>query len=182
MNKLNLLVASALVAAVGIVTQSGDAQAQAPAPQPSVQSRPVIGAQPTPVLSLTRVQGSINVAGAPLPAAPLTGWNCDDLAVSVTSKELNPPPPGGGFASPKWQKFGKASGTWTSGTCSYSVVVVANSEFTVNVSPSAKDYPCGYIQGLNVTPGYSPAITVPSGQSKVQNFTATGTALCKHVT
>jgi len=180
MKKISLLVATAVIACVGIVTQSNDASAE-PAGAGAVRAQGPVAQVQTPVLfQFTRVSGTINVSGAPLPGAPLNGWNCDDLAVSVASQE-SIQPAGGGFAYPKWQKSAKASGNWASGTCSYSITVVPNSAFTVGVSSSSKDYPCDYIQGLTFTPWYSPAITVPKGQTKAQNFVATGTAKCGHI-
>ena len=113
-----------------------------------------------------------------MPGAPLTQWNCDDLAVSVESKEHNPPVPDT-FSSPKWRRSAKASGSWASGTCSFSINVVPNSAFFLTVGPTGKDYPCDTISGISITPYSSPAMTVPKGMTKtLPDYTAVGQPTC----
>lgn len=179
MNKLSsFALAASFLAAVSVM---GPERAQA---APTVGPVPTL--RPTaspglPAFLFTTVKGTIKVSGAPMPGAPLGGWNCDDLWVGVSSKELASPP-GELFTPPKWTRGAKATGNWASGTCSFSVNIVPNSAFYVGVSPSAKDYPCDYIGGMLINPGSSPLMIVPKGQSKnTPDFTASGQPLCKNI-
>lgn len=178
MKKSSFFVAAAVVGLVGIVAQSQTAQAE-------VSARPgpvVIGTVAPPNFVLSTVKGVIKTGQAPLPGAPLTGFNCDDLYVSATSKEQVPPAPGNLFSTPKWTRGAKATGSWASGQCTFTVIVPPNTEFYVQVSPSNKDYPCDYITGMTITPGASPMMSVPKGQSKnTPDFVAQGKPACGYI-
>jgi hypothetical protein len=79
------------------------------------------------------VKDTIKVAGANTES--LT-FNCGDIVVEVFSEEQTKPPPGWKglwFSTPKWHRQAKATGSWASGSCSYSVKVVANSKFAVDL-------------------------------------------------
>jgi hypothetical protein len=115
------------------------------------------------------VKGDIKVSGT----KGLTGLKCADVVVEVASKEQTTPPPGWKgpwFATPKWQRSAKASGTWASGSCGYSVKVVANSEFNVHLAAET-DVPCGGYDYATSTPAQSGWLKVAKGDSKTQDFT-----------
>jgi hypothetical protein len=115
------------------------------------------------------VKGEIKVAGT----KGVAGLKCNDIVVDVASKEQTTPPPGWKgpwFATPKWQRQGKASGSWASGACSYSVKVVANSEFNVHLAAET-DVPCGGYDAATSTPAQSAWLKVAKGTEKAQDFT-----------
>lgn len=136
-----------------------------------------------PKFQLTAVKGNIKVGGVAAPTSgPLAGWNCDDMYVSLESKEQLPLAPGALFPSPKWMKGAKATGSWASGTCTFQLGVVPNSPFYVRVSANGKDYPCDYIQGMLVGPAAVPVMTVPKGTVKqTPDFTVSGAPVCSFI-
>lgn len=180
MNKLSSLVlAASFLAAISVL---GPERAHGAEPRPGTVPT-VIGTITPPKFLLTTVRGNIKVAGIPAPSSgPLAGWGCDDLSVSVESKEQVPPAPGNLFPTPKWSKGAKATGNWASGTCSFTIAVPPNSQFYVRVGANAKDYPCDYIGGLFVSPSSSPVMSVPKGTSKsTPDFTASGAPTCSFI-
>ena len=179
MNKLSsFALAASFLAAVSVL---GPERAHADAtvrPSPTIVN-PGGG---LPQFAFTTVKGSIKVGAVPAPSGQLAGWNCDDLVASVESKERIPPAAGNLFSSAKWSRSVKATGNWASGTCSFSINVVPNSEFFVTVGPSGKDYPCDYIGGMYINPGSTPAMSVPKGTSKnTPDFTAVGQPKCSYI-
>jgi hypothetical protein len=118
----------------------------------------------------TEVKGTIKVAGAKAnpPAPPIT--KCDELEVLATSQarqKCGEPI----CLLPAWQHHANATGNWSSGSCSYVVKVVAESEFNVSVYPSDNAPTCRGWLYVTTTPAESGGLKVSSGDSKDQNFT-----------
>jgi len=116
----------------------------------------------TRVSCAAEVNGTIEVKGAKTVGE--TGVaQCSDLEVFARSKDFS-------GIEPKWQRHATATGTWANGSCNYTVKVVANSEFNVNVYYSG---PCGGFSSLEATPTVSGWFKLPNGDTKKQNFTVT---------
>jgi hypothetical protein len=105
----------------------------------------------------TEVKGTIKVAGIVDPG------KCDDLEALVSSKKTT-----GLFRVPVWQRHATAAGSWASGSCTYAVNVVANSEFDVVLG--AGDCAFGYYS-LTSSPAQAGWFKLSSGGTKDQNFT-----------
>ena len=156
------------LAVVTLLGVAGSASAQQPKIAPTAAAAAAARPAVTQFLT-TRVTGVIRTTGTAPGEASLNGYNCDDLDVIVSSKESSST---ASFAPPKWVRTRHAVGTWSSGQCTFSVPVVANSEFNVYVSAGTKDYPCQYIGNLVVSPGYSAWTKVAFGKSvAVPDFT-----------
>jgi hypothetical protein len=150
---------------------------------------------------VNNLSGTISVTPAK-PNYPLENFSCSDLVVYVTSRATTPAPAGSFFDTPKWTRHVHASGTWSSGTCSYSILVPAatgvdlpspcpgkvctgpvgwndQNAFNLTVQPygHVPAYPCPLILGVN-TPA-SPWMSVPKGQSKSYALSALGTPMCQ---
>ena len=100
------------------------------------------------------LKGTINVAAAKTEG--FTGLKCDEIIVNVYSKEQTSRLPGYKgiwlLSKPVWERHVKAEGSWTSGSCSYSVKVVAKSEFGVDLTTEAVAH-CGGYDTVTSTPG-----------------------------
>jgi len=111
------------------------------------------------------VKGEIKVAGAQFTGNPIPPtWKCDYIVVQAISREqVGSGGSGVSLKSPKWQRQAKATGSWSSGSCSYSVKVEANSFFHVQLQTAI---------GCNVTstPKEATGIKVAAGATKSQNF------------
>jgi hypothetical protein len=118
-----------------------------------------------------RADGGSFVKGTIKVSAVSSVNKCDALEVVVSSKEQTPPPAGYTglwFGQPKWTRHATATGTWSSGSCTYTVKVVSNSEFNVVVSSPAE---CdGWYAATTVPPQAGP-FKVAKGDTKEQNFT-----------
>jgi hypothetical protein len=110
----------------------------------------------------TEVKGTIEVKGAKIGGVGVRAAKCGDLSVSAVSKEYR-------GIEPRWQRHASATGTWASGSCSYTVKVVANSEFHVLVFGG----PCDSFSTLVTTPAQSDWFKLAPGDTKEQNFTVT---------
>lgn len=165
---LSLLAPAALVAIVGVTDQ-----AQADTPAPVVRPVSPIGTvavNPNGPIRFfaTTVKGTITVPQ--VQDAALKGFDCANIIVSATSKDTNPPPPGGLFAQPKWTRSVAATGNYASGQCSYSMPVPGGSAFFLNANGHGS-FHCDVVatwigpNGAQVGP-----ITVPFGTTKVENF------------
>lgn len=117
----------------------------------------------------TKVAGTINVPAPP--GGALSGFACGNLAVTATSKDHHPVKPGQTFSAPKWTRTVKATGTYSSGKCSYSIGVPSKSDFFITANGEG-NYACHYVatwigsQGAAIGP-----IQVPLGTTRTQNFT-----------
>jgi hypothetical protein len=157
MKKMRVLFASAVLVCVGIsVHTSADAQ---------VQVSPVVSPVVARLVAST-VKGTITVPVNP--GQGLTGFKCENLVVFATSKDQTTPPEGGGFSSPKWTRHTLASGNWASGSCSYAMIVPANSAFVLSANGSGP-FECDVIPAF--TTGTGGWLTVAKAGSKMQNFT-----------
>lgn len=163
MNKALLLTAITAVVAGFLST---DAQAD-PRIRPALST-----------IASTRIVGTINVPAPP--TGELAGFACPNLYVSATSKDTIPPPPGGLFSTPKWTRGVAATGTYSSGKCSYSMVVPGNSEFYLNVSGNGS-FACSYVATwVGPTGAAVGPISVQIGTSKTQNLDVTK-VLCEYI-
>jgi hypothetical protein len=170
MKKISALIAVAVVTCIGVSMQSGDAQAQLQV-KPGVATSPA--AQTLRPFVAPVVKGTIKV-----PAAAATGnlaaLSCSDIIVVATSQESNPPPAGGLFTSPKWTTHVAATGSWASGSCSYSLRVHANSNFAVSAGGGGvgNGGTSCYLVLIDIAPAQAGWFKLPLSGSKVQDFTA----------
>ena len=179
-------------------------RARADAPVPIPRTVPTVPTVNPASYVFTYVKGTIRTNAVPLPGSPFTGWNCDDLLVNAISLAQGPPPAAGqaavqqerprspgslpnwglGGSKPTWTKVVKPSGNWSSGQCTFSLTVPANSEFSIYVDINAKEFPCDFIPGLSVRPvGREDGeifvhMRIPRGDTKTQDFLATGKPQC----
>jgi hypothetical protein len=194
-----LILAVGLVGGIGVA--GGQALAQPVAQQvPHLPVNPGVAAPVVAGLIVPNMTGTITVTPA-TPAAPLQGFACSDLVVYATSHAGTPPAPGVPF-TPKWTRHVHASGTWSSGTCSYSLFVPPatgsdlpnacapgtvctgpvgwkdENSFSLSVSPSGHPtVQCSFgIVGLWNTA--TPWMSVPKGQTKSYALSDTGTPYC----
>jgi hypothetical protein len=102
------------------------------------------------------------------------GFGCSNIVITANSKEKQPKPPGTtGFyvEQPVWSRTVNATGTYSSGKCSYSLSVPGDKEFGLYAGTSG-DFPlCQAITVAisNSTPTWQ---TVPRFTTKVDNLTA----------
>ena len=113
----------------------------------------------------TTVKGAIKVSGS---IGGVAG-QCDDIIVYATSKAQVTPPPGQLGGGPVWTRGAKATGNWSKGTCSYSVNVVANSDFQVTLGTDVENNCVGYYT-VKSTPQQAGWFKLSNGSSKEQNF------------
>lgn len=111
------------------------------------------------------VKGDIDVAGVKAPG--ITGLKCGDITVEAISRQMTGSP----ALTPKWQYQAKATGTWSSGSCSYAVKVEANSFFHVKLAAdSGMPMNCGGSDTLKSTPAQASGLKVAAGETKTQAF------------
>ncbi len=119
----------------------------------------------------TKIAGTFTVPTSL--SSELAGFACSNIYIGATSKDTIPPPPGSTFATPKWTRGAAATGTYSSGKCSYSFTVPSNSPFYLNTGVSG-NFLCGYMQAWIGTTGAAIGpISVPLGTTKTQNFAVT---------
>jgi hypothetical protein len=118
----------------------------------------------------TTIKGTIHVPPASA-TGPLSSFNCNNIVVGATSLATNPPPSGGSFSSPKWQRSVVATGNFASGTCSYNITVPGGSAFWFTAGGHG-NFQCDFVGVL--TSGPNPSITVPYGTTKTHDLTVTG--------
>jgi hypothetical protein len=103
----------------------------------------------------------------------LNNLQCSNITVIATSKEIKPGTAGNfGGGVPLWTKQVQATGTYSSGKCSYSMTITAGKEFYLSAGTSG-DLPC-LVQFVSDP---SPVMTVPFGTTKVENLSI-GTVMC----
>ena len=175
------IIVTALCLSLGFLAISNEAAADNTTPMPSQVQQPI---QRVPVggFVLTSIKGDIAV---PAPttftssgygdAKTMSGIKCSNLIVVATSVAKKPRPAGyEGFwvDPPVWTKDVAATGTWSSGHCSYSLGVVPAAGFTLSASvPPVAPFKCS---NTNVSTGGLPASEiVPAGTSKTENFAVT---------
>ena len=107
----------------------------------------------------TRVTGTISVPGAQ--SGALSGLGCTNILVTAQSTKMN------GFF-PAWTRTANASGTYSSGKCSYTVYVPAGNAFQLEANGHG-NFACDVIAGM-VDPATLGPYTVASGQSKTVDF------------
>lgn len=112
----------------------------------------------------TKVTGTIT-----LPALPqgLANFQCNDVVVTAFSNDLVVPISGQGPGWYKWTRTVKATGTISSGRCTYTMRVPANSGFTLRLTGDIASYPCDYIDLAHAASG---TVTVPLGSTKTKNM------------
>jgi hypothetical protein len=128
----------------------------------------VASAQIVRLLS-TKVIGTITMPAPP--AGTLANFQCSDVVVGAFSNEFTNPAPGDLMGTYKWTRVVKATGTISTGKCTYSMRIPPNSPFTIQLNGDLGNYNCHFI-GLNHAP--SGTITVPLASTKTKNFTVTG--------
>ena len=116
MKKFSALLLGSVILGLGVASNAS-------AGEPPPQARAINPAVIAQFVNWTWAKGTIKV---PVGAATgqLAGLTCADITVTATSQDQKPPPPGGLFSSPKWQHSVHATGTWSSGSCTYAVTVV----------------------------------------------------------
>jgi hypothetical protein len=149
-----------------------------------------------PNISNTNVSGVIAVTPNALNDPMAAGYSCATIDVYAMSKAMVPAD-ATSPAHPKWIRSVSATGTWTSGSCSYSFLVPAatgvqlptlqpvtdraaaatnattNDENTFSLFVHLKSNHCDGLANKN-----TPWMIVPKGQVKVVNLTALGTLHC----
>jgi hypothetical protein len=175
------MLAAALCLSLGFLAISNDAAADNTSPAPQQAPQQVQRVQPGGFV-ITSIKGDITVPAPPTftssgygDAKTMSGIKCSNLVVVATSVAKKPRPAGyEGFwmDPPVWTRNIAATGTWSSGHCSYSVGVVPGSAFTLSASvPPVAPFKC---TDTNVSTGGLPASeVVPSGTSKTENFAVT---------
>lgn len=168
------LFAPAIVLGLGLVASGAFAQVAAPAQGP-VAVRPGV----VKAFAFTTIKGEITVpssfsSSAYGQASSLANFQCSNLVIIATSKEMQPLPPAppGTFQMPVpvWTRSVNATGTWSSGKCSYSMAVRPDSQFGLSAGTTG-NFNCDQILApLANTPTYQ---TVPRGTTKTDNVTVT---------
>ena len=116
----------------------------------------------------TKVAGTIAVPAPP--TGNLAGFGCGNITMTATSKEYLAPPPGGIFGAPKWTRSAVATGTYGSGSCSYSIPVPHNSDFYLTASGSG-NFTCHVVSTWLGAQGYPVGpIKAPLAGTKTQNL------------
>jgi len=154
MKKLLAVAAPALLLTAVVATDASDANA-GPELNPNIFR-----------FFATTVSGNIKVPGAQ--TGPLTGFNCGNIHVIAQSKEMVQN--GGLFATPKWTRFGVASGNYASGECKYSMFVPPNSPFFLTTT-GAGNYHCDVIAAIMPGNGVVGPVSVPFATNKNENLT-----------
>lgn len=159
MKKLLSLAALSAVSALVAGIFTSDAHAD-PRIAPSVAS-----------LLATRITGTFTVPAVQTGA--LANFACSNIHITATSKETIPPPPGGLFSTPKWTRSVAATGTYSSGKCSYSLSVPSGSEFYLSTG-SGGSFACNYVGvWLGPTGAAIGPYSVALGMTRTQNFEVT---------
>jgi hypothetical protein len=176
MKKLSVLFLSACAMSVFVASNAG-AVPTSPAAAPintAVINRGSIFAQ-----FQATVKGTIKVPAAL--AAKIPGLECGNITLMAYSQDQKVNVPGQIFTVSKWTHYATATGTWSSGVCSYSLNVVPNSNYALNIDGSVipSGGPQCFMVSILATPqqvGYS---KVAAGTVKEQDFTVTD-AGCIH--
>ncbi len=118
----------------------------------------------------TGIKGTIKVP-APATSGPFVGFGCANLVVNANSKAKTGPL----SSKPVWTRSQKATGTYSSGTCSYTLVVPASPhEFTMAVGVSfIPKAPQHCALSVAVAKGLGGLWTVPQNTWKTNNFSVT---------
>jgi hypothetical protein len=116
----------------------------------------------------TKVVGTITKPAPP--AGALANFQCSDVVLTAFSNEMTNPAPGDLLGNFKWTRTVKATGTLSSGKCSYSMRVPPGSPFTIQLGADLGNYNCQYIQLYHAGSG---TITVPMATTKTKNFAVT---------
>jgi len=111
---------------------------------------------------VTNVSGTITVPGAQ--TGPLAGFGCSNIVVHATSKDHYP----GFLGAPKWTRSAHATGTYSSGHCSYGIPVISGSEFFLTLSGWG-NFQCQMVLTSTTPPGFGPE-TVAQGATRTENF------------
>lgn len=149
---------------------------------------PKVEASPTPKLAATAmpvkfvtttIKGEItvpstfssaNYGNGPV-ALGQAGFGCGNLVIVANSKATKPRPPnfsGLWIDQPVWSHSVQATGTWSSGKCSYSLPVAGDQEFSLTAGTSG-NFGC---TSIDVTVTNTPAWqSVPKGTTKTDNIT-----------
>jgi hypothetical protein len=172
MTMKKVLIASALFFSAVAVFGHTPADAAEPL-QPAVQTvvRPPAGW----VFKQTYVKGEITVPPVSqiqyhnyATPGSLSGIQCSNIVAIASSKEQKPPPPGGFVSGPVWTKSVQATGTYSTGKCSYIMTIpAAPKEFSMSVGFMG-EHTCT----VQFTGAGTPYISVPFGTTKVENFSA----------
>jgi hypothetical protein len=151
--------------------------ATASGPATPVTAAPVATLRaPVAAFVITEVKGDLAVP-KPLvrnyaPPNAMDGFGCQNIVVTASSKAQKPKPPGyTGFwiSQPMWTQTSHATGTFSSGHCSYAVGVRPGDAFNLSIGPSGS-FQCTYLlMALANDPGY---LTVPKGTVKSVNLAA----------
>ena len=122
----------------------------------------------------TGIKGTIKVP-APATSGPFVRFDCANLVVIAESKALKSWPPGG----PVWTRYNNATGTYSDGTCRYTLGVPPSPhKFTMHVGVISfipnipKDQKSCDIMKAAAT-GLGDVWTVPQGTLKTNNFSVT---------
>jgi hypothetical protein len=165
---------SVLVASVVAVAVSDQAEAQVTA-----QTAQITQVKPGALkaFAFTTIKGDITVpapstftgSGYGTPAM-IANFQCSNLIISASSKEMKPRPAnytGFWIDQPVWVHSAVATGTWSSGKCSYSINVPGGKEFQL-VAGHQGGFSCSTIDiFVTNTPAWQ---SVPSGTTKVDNL------------
>ena len=172
---LKKLIASAFILSIIALGHVSDANADGSTP-PKVSVSPAVLNQQVAKLLMTRIQGDIAVPstfgqsgyGS---ASSLANFQCSNLVIIATSKDQKPKPPNVDFwDSPVWTRSVQATGNWSSGHCSYSMVVPGDSQFKLSPGDIGSFNCAPIIIGMTNTPAWQ---SVPKGTAKVDNLTIT---------
>jgi hypothetical protein len=165
------IIAAAFALGLAVLTQSSDADAQGTVS--TIQVSPT-----TLKLAGTIIKGEITVpaqfSGENYgQASSLNGFQCSNLIITAQSKEMVPPTNGGFSVTHVWTRSTQATGTWSSGKCSYTLFVKPDSEFGL-VAGASGNWNCDVVSmPLANTPTFQ---KVARGTTKVDNFTITKVA------
>jgi len=145
-----LIAALAPLTLMAAVCASGDAGANQPLTPINV-----------PIFFGTIVTGTVTVPGAQ--SGPLAGLdNCNQVVIGATSTKLN------GFV-PQWTRTTNATGTYSTGKCTYSMYVPGNSAFVLSANGHGNVIP-GFTTPTNVGPITVPALTTKTVDFKIDSF------------
>jgi hypothetical protein len=179
MKKLSVLFVSACAVSVLVASNAGavptsPATTVSPVNSAAVANRGGILAQ-----FQATVKGTIKVPAAL--AAKIPGLECGNITLTAYSQDQKVNVPGQIFTVSKWTHHATATGTWSSGVCAYSLNVVPNSNYALNIDGSVipNGGPQCFMVYVLATPqqvGYS---KVAPGLTKEQDFTVTDTG-CVH--
>lgn len=168
------ILSAAFVASLALIGHVSEAAP--PAPAVSTVRTPVT---PIPHFTFTTIKGEIKVpatfsssgyGNGPV-ALGQGGFGCSNIVVIANSKELKPRPAnydGFWIDQPVWTRSVQASGNYSSGKCSYNLVVPGDAQFKL-VAGTSGNFNCNSIMldfGSS-TPSWQ---SVPKGTSKVDDL------------